>query len=90
MSIFSNKKETPIPYIPWEIRKIERVMLENRSEVNRIRERKGWCETNFAKVNRWFRKGSVNAETCLLLLIRIGRREKEKQALQDRPEFVTP
>ena len=79
MSIFSNKKETPIPYIPWEIRKIERVMLENRSEVNRIRGHKGWCETNFAKVNRWFRKGSVNAETCLLLLIRIGRREGERK-----------
>lgn len=90
MSIFSNKKETLIPYVSWEIRKVERVMLENRSEVNRIREHKGWCETNFVKVNRWFRKGSVNAETCLLLLIRIGRREKEKQALQDKPEFVTP
>ena len=90
MSIFSNKKETPIPYVPWEISRVERVMLENRSEVNRIREHKGWCETNFAKVNRWFRKDSVNAEACLLLLIRIGRREKEKQALQDRPEFVTP
>ena len=90
MSMFSNKKETPIPYVPWEIRKVERVMLENRSEVKRIRERKGWCETNLGKVNRWFRKGSVNAETCLLLLIRIGRREKEKQALQDSPEFVTP
>ena len=90
MSMFSNKKETPIPYVPWEISRVERVMLENRSEVNRIREHKGWCETNFAKVNRWFRKDSVNAEACLLLLIRIGRREKEKQALQDRPEFVTP
>ena len=90
MSMLSNKKEKPIPYVPWEIRKVERVMLENRSEINRIREGKGWCETNFAKVNRWYRKGSVNAETCLLLLIRIGRREKEKQALQDRPEFVTP
>ena len=90
MSIFSNEKETPIPYIPWEIRRVERVMLENRSEVKRIREHKGWCETNLGKVNRWFRKGSVNAETCLLLLIRIGRREKEKQALQDRPETVTP
>ena len=87
MSMFSNKKEAPIPYIPWEIRRIERVMLENRSEVKRIREHKGWCETNFAKVNRWYRKGSVNAETCLLLLIRIGRREKEKQ---DKPESVTP
>ena len=90
MSMFSNKKETPIPYIPWEIRKIERVMLENRSEVKRIKEGKGWCETNFAKVNRWYRKGSVNAETCLLLLIRIGRREKEKQALQDNLESVIP
>ena len=89
MSMFSNKKETPIPYVPWEIRKVERVMLENRSELNRTREHKGWCETNSGKVNRWF-KGSVNAEACLLLLIRIGRREKEKQALQDRPEFVTP
>ena len=78
MSIFSNEKEVAIPYIPWEIRKIERVMLENRSEVNRIREGKGWCETNLGKVNRWFRKGSVNAETCLLLLIRIGRREKAR------------
>ena len=87
MSIFSNKKETPIPYVPWEIRKVERVMLENRSEVKRIRERKGWCETNPGKVNRWFRKRSVNAEACLLLLIRIGRREKEKQ---HNPEFVTP
>ena len=90
MSMFSNQKKAKIPYIPWEIRKIERVMLENRSEVNRIREHKSWCETNFAKVNRWYRKGSVNAEACLLLLIRIGRREKKKQALQDRPEFVTP
>ena len=87
MSMFSNKKETPIPYVPWEIRKVERVMLENRSEVNRIRERKGWCETNPEKVNRWFRRRYVNADTCLLLLIRIGRREKEKQ---DNPEFVTP
>lgn len=87
MSMFSNKKETPVPYVPWEIRKVERVMLENRSEVNRIREHKGWCETNLGKVNRWFRRRSVNAEACLLLLIRIGRREKEKQ---DRPEFVTP
>ena len=90
MSMFSNKKETPIPYIPWEIRRTERVMLENRSEVNRIREHKGWCETNPGKVNRWFRKGSVNAEACLLLLIRIGRREKEKQALQDNLESVIP
>ena len=87
MSLFSNKKETPIPYVPWEIRKVERVMLENRSEVKRIRENRRWCETNFGKVNSWYRKGSVNAETCLLLLIRIGRREKEKQ---DNPEFVTP
>ena len=79
MSMFSNKKEATIPYVPWEIRKVERVMLENRSEVKRIREHKGWCETNLEKVNRWFRKGSVNAEACLLLLIRIGRREKEKQ-----------
>ena len=81
MSMFSNKKETPIPYVPWEIRKVERVMLENRSEVNRIREHKGWCETNPGKVNRWFRRRSVNAETCLLLLIRIGRREKERSKL---------
>ena len=87
MSMFSNKKETPIPYVPWEIRRVERVMLENRSEVKRISEHKGWCETNLGKVNRWFRRRSVNAETCLLLLIRIGRREKEKQ---DNPEFVTP
>ena len=87
MSMFSNKKETPIPYVPWEVSMAERVMLENRSEIKRIRERKGWCETNLGKVNRWFRKRSVNAETCLLLLIRIGRREKEKQ---DNPEFVTP
>ena len=87
MSMFSNKKETPVPYVPWEIRRVERVMLENRSEVKRIREHKGWCETNLGKVNRWYRKGSVNAEACLFLLIRIGRREKEKQ---DRPEFVTP
>ena len=78
MSMFSNKKETPIPYVPWEIRRVERVMLENRSEVKRIREGKGWCETNPGKVNRWFRKGSVNAETCLLLLIRIGKREKAR------------
>lgn len=90
MSIFSNKKETPIPYVPLEICKVERVMQDNYSEVKRIREHKGWCESNLGKVNRWFRKGSVNAEACLLLLIRIGRREKEKQALQDRPEFVTP
>ena len=75
MSIFSNEKETPIPYVPLEILKVERVMLENRSEVKRIREHKGWCETNLGKVNRWFRKRSVNAEACLLLLIRIGRRE---------------
>lgn len=81
MSMFSNKKETPIPYVPWEILKVERVMLENRSEVNRIREHKGWCETNPGKVNRWFRRRSVNAETCLLLLIRIGRREKERSKL---------
>ena len=86
MSIFSNKKQTPIPYVPWEVSMAERVMLENRSEVKRIRENKGWCETNLGKVNRWF-KGSVNAETCLLVLIRIGKREKEKQ---DNPEFVTP
>ena len=90
MSMFSNQKKAKVPYVPWEIRKVERVMLENRSEVNRIREHKGWCETNFAKVNRWYRRSSVNAETCLLLLIRIGRREKEKQALQDRPKSVTP
>ena len=87
MSIFSNEKEKSIPYVPWEIHRAERVMLENRSEVKRIREHKGWCETNPGKVNRWFRRRSVNAETCLLLLIRIGRREKEKQ---DSPEFVTP
>ena len=87
MSMFSNKKETPIPYVPWEIRRVERVMLENRSEVKRIREHKGWCETNPGKVNRWFRRRSVNAETCLLLLIKIEKREKEKQ---DNPEFVTP
>ena len=79
MSMFSNKKETPIPYVPLEVSMAERVMLENCSEVNRIREHKGWCETNLGKVNRWFRKGSINTETCLLLLIRIGRREKEKQ-----------
>ena len=87
MSMFSNKKEKSIPYVPWEIRKVERVMLENRSEVKRIKEHKGWCETNIGKVNKWYRRRSVNAETCLLLLIRIGRREKEKQA---NPEFVTP
>ena len=86
MSLFSNKKETPIPYIPWEIRRAERVMRDNYSEVKRIKEGKGWCETNLGKVNRWF-KGSVNAEICLLLLIRIGRREKEKQ---DNPEFLIP
>lgn len=90
MSMFSNQKKAKIPYVPCEIRKVELVMRDNYSEVKRIREGKGWCETNFAKVNRWFRKGSVNAEACLLLLIRIGRREKKKQALQDRPEFVTP
>ena len=78
MSIFSNKKETLIPYIPLEICKAERVMRDNYSEVKRIRERKGWCETNTGKVNRWFRRGSVNAETCLLLLIRIGKREKAR------------
>ena len=78
MSMFSNQKKAKIPYIPWEIRKVERVMLENRSEVKRIREGKGWCETNLGKVNRWFRKGSVNAEACLLLLIRIGKREKTR------------
>lgn len=78
MSIFSDKKETPIPYIPWEIRRAERVMRENSSEVKRIKEHKGWCETNLGKVNRWFRKRSVNTEACLLLLIRIGRREGEK------------
>ena len=78
MSMFSNKKETPIPYVPWEIRKIELVMRDNYSEVKRIREGKGWCETNLEKVNRWYRKGSVNAEACLLLLIRIGRREKAR------------
>ena len=78
MSIFSNKKETPIPYVPWEIRKVERVMRDNYSEVKRIREGKGWCETNLGKVNRWFRRRSVNAETCLLLLIRIGKREKAR------------
>ena len=90
MSIFSNKKETPIPYVPFEIRKIGLVMRDNYSEVKRIREGKGWCETNLGKVNRWLIRDSVNAEICLLLLIRIGRREKEKQALQDRPESVTP
>ena len=79
MSMFSNQKKAKVPYVPWEIRKVERVMLENRSEVNRIREHKGWCETNFAKVNRWYRRRSVNAETCLLLLIRIGRREGERK-----------
>ena len=87
MSIFSNKKETPIPYVPWEVSMAERVMRDNYSEIKRIRENKGWCETNPGKINRWFRRRSVNAETCLLLLIRIGRREKEKQ---DNPEFVTP
>ena len=78
MSMFSNKKETPIPYVPWEIRKIELVMRDNYSEVKRIREGKGWCETNLEKVNRWYRKGSVNAEACLLLLIRIGKREEAR------------
>ena len=78
MSIFSDKKETPIPYIPWEIRRAERVMRDNQSEVKRIKEHKGWCETNLEKVNRWFRRGSVKSRTCLLLLIRIGRREGEK------------
>ena len=78
MSIFSDKKETPIPYIPWEIRRVERVMRDNQSEVKRIKEHKGWCETNLEKVNRWFRRGSVKSRTCLLLLIRIGRREGEK------------
>lgn len=78
MSIFSDKKETPIPYIPWEIRRLERVMRENSSEVKRIKEHKGWCETNLEKINRWFRRDSVNSRTCLLLLIRIGRREGEK------------
>ena len=78
MSMFSDKKETPIPYIPWEVRKVERVMRENSSEVKRIREGKGWCETNLEKINRWFRRDSVNSRACLLLLIRIGRREGEK------------
>ena len=78
MSMFSNQKETSIPYVPWEIRKVELVMQDNYFEVKRIREGKGWCETNLGKVNRWFRKGSVNAETCLLLLIRIGKREKAR------------
>ena len=87
MSMVSNKKETPIPYVPWEVSMAERVMRDNYSEVKRLRENKSWCETNPGKVNRWFRRRSVNAETCLLLLIRIGRREKEKQ---DNPEFVTP
>ena len=75
MSMFSNQKKAKVPYVPWEIRKVELVMRDNYSEVKRIREGKGWCETNIGKVNRWYRKGSVNAETCLLLLIRIGRRE---------------
>lgn len=79
MSIFSDKKEAPIPYIPWKIRRVERVARENQSEVRRIKEHRGWCETNLRKVNRWFRKRSVNTEACLLLLIRIGRREGEKQ-----------
>ena len=87
MSMFSNKKETPIPYVPWEVSMAERVMRDNSSEVKRIRENKGWCETNLGKVNGWFRRRSVNAETCLLLLVRVGRREKEKQ---DNHEFVTP
>ena len=78
MSMFSNQKKAKIPYVPWEIRRAERVMRDNYSEVKRIREGKGWCETNPGKVNRWFRRGSVNAETCLLLLIRIGRREKAR------------
>ena len=78
MSMFSNQKKAKIPYVPWEIRKVELVMRDNYSEVKRIREGKGWCETNLGKVNRWFRKGSVNAETCLLLLIRIGKREKAR------------
>ena len=87
MSMFSNEKETTIPYVPWEVSMAERVMQDNYSEVKRIRENKGWCETNLGKVNKWFRKGSVNAETCLLLLIRIGRREKGKK---DNTAFVPP
>ena len=86
MSIFSNQKKAQIPYIPLEIYRAERVMRDNYSEVKRIREGKGWCETNLGKVNRWFRKGSVNTETCLLLLIRIGRRERERSNTQT----VTP
>lgn len=78
MSVFSDKKETPIPYIPWEIRRPERVMKENLSEVKRIKERRGWCETNLEKINRWFRRDSVKARACLLLLIRIGKREGER------------
>ena len=78
MSIFSNKKETPMPYVPWKIRRPERVMRDNQSEVKRIKERRGWCETNLEKINRWFRRDSVKSRACLLLLIRIGRREGEK------------
>jgi hypothetical protein len=75
MSIFANKKETPIPYVPWEIRRVERVMRDNYFEVKRIKEKRGWCETNLGKIDRWFRKRTPNAELCLLLLIRIGKRE---------------
>lgn len=75
MSIFSNKKETTIPYVLWEIRRRERAMRENCSEVKRIRESKGWCETNLGKIDRWFRRRSIKASACLLLLTRIAKRE---------------
>lgn len=73
MPIFSNDKETPVPYVPWKIRRAERVMRDNHSEVKRIKENKGWCEANLGKVDKWFRRRPVStkAEACLLLLIRI-------------------
>lgn len=84
MSIFSDQKEEPIPYIPWETRRAERVARENHSEVIRIKESKSWFEANMKRVDRWASQimspvTNIHADKCMFLLIRILEKEGEQK-----------